>query len=107
MITKQSVVSLGPDIRYRVVDEDEGVVVRQEAGEILVVNKVGAYFLRLVDGSRSIENIAVDLEQIFDTDQKTLLDDLLTFTDSLIRAGVVSFNEVQNGPNPADPDKGP
>ena len=89
MITVDSVVVLQPDIRYRVVD-DEGVIVRQQMGEILVVNNVGACFLRLVDGERSIVKIANNIAELFEVDSKTLLDDLVDFAVSLEDAGVIA-----------------
>lgn len=90
MITTDSVVALQPDVRYRVVDEEEGVIVRQQAGEVIVVNSVGACFLRLVDGERSIASIAEDLENQFEIDAQTLLDDLVEFAVTLEGAGVIT-----------------
>jgi hypothetical protein len=46
---------LAPDVRFRVVG-DEGVVVRQDAGEVLVVNGVAARVLELLDPRRRTES---------------------------------------------------
>ena len=48
-----SVLRRGADVRYRVI-EDEGVVVRQGAGEVLVLNDLGTRILVLADGATPV-----------------------------------------------------
>ena len=101
---------LAPDVRFRVVG-GEGVVVRQEAGEVLVVNGVAARVLELLDprrakGSdpdagergRSFDELLDRLGEEFEAEGEEVARDLREFLDEVVEGGVV----VSTGDVPAD-----
>jgi len=79
---------LARDVRFRIIVE-EGVVLRQQSAEVLVVNEVGARVLALVDPSRSLTQIVDRLEEEFEVGRDALEADLAAFVAELIAAGVV------------------
>jgi len=89
MISVDTVLQLCSDVRFRTLD-DEGVVVRQEAGEVIALNEVGANFLKLVDGQRSVADIIAQLQDVFDVDTESLRKDIIHFASELEQAGVVT-----------------
>jgi hypothetical protein len=76
------------DVRFRVVG-DEGVLVRQEAGEVIAVNEVGASVLALLDSRRSVGNILDALLEEYDVDRASLSSDVFRFLAELQEAGVL------------------
>lgn len=76
------------DVRFRTIGA-EGVVIRQEAGEVLVVNEVGARVLALLDGQRAVEELLAQLAAEFDVDLRQLREDLAGYLDELVAAGVL------------------
>ena len=76
------------DVRFRIV-LDEGVIVRQESAEVLVVNEVGARALALIDGRRTAGEIADTLEREFAVEPARLRDDLASYLDEIAAAGIV------------------
>lgn len=95
---------LAPDVRFRVVS-GEGVVVRQDAGEVLVVNGVAARVLELLDPrrmegddpvsgpadlppGRSFDEMLAPLQEEFDATEEEIARDLRGFLDELVAGGV-------------------
>jgi hypothetical protein len=76
------------DVRFRVVGE-EGVVVRQEAGEVWVVNEVGARVLALLDGRRTVTAAMAILADEFDVELERLAADLAVYLEELLAGGVL------------------
>jgi hypothetical protein len=76
------------DVRFRIV-ADEGVVIRQQAAEVLVVNEVGARILQLLDGKRSLAQVRACLAAEFAAEPAELERDVAAYVDALIAAGVV------------------
>jgi hypothetical protein len=76
------------DVRFRTIGA-EGVVIRQEAGEVLVVNEVGARVLALLDGQLAVEELLAQLAAEFDVDLQQLREDLAGYLDELVAAGVL------------------
>lgn len=88
MVDSTTVFELKPDVRHRLVS-DEGVVLRQEAGEVMVVNEVGARVLELVDAhTDALSMIDVLLEE-FEIDRLTLERDVAHYLDELLSHGVI------------------
>lgn len=91
---------LASDVRFRVVG-GEGVVVLQDAGEVLVVNGVAARVLELLDprrgrGSgpqpgegRSFSELLERLGQEFEATEEEIARDLREFLDEVLAGGVV------------------
>lgn len=76
------------DARHRNIG-GEGIVVRQRAGEVMVVNEVGARVLDLVEAGTSVGAMLALLETEFDTDRATLERDVRAYLAELVDAGVV------------------
>jgi hypothetical protein len=82
-------VRLCSDVRYQRV-ADEGVVVRQDAGEVLVLNEVGTRILVLLDQGLSRQQIVERLHEEFDAEPQRLGDDLEAFVYELRASGIIA-----------------
>ena len=71
------------DVRYRILDE-EGVVVRQNAGEVLVLNYLGTRILGLADGAAPVAAWIDALMHELDVDRPRLERDVLAFAGELV-----------------------
>jgi coenzyme PQQ biosynthesis protein PqqD len=87
MISRSSVYRHRGDVRFRVID-DEAVLVRQDAGEMIVLNETGARILELIDGERSVESIIDEMSQEFESSREELQRDVTEFVQQLIDLGV-------------------
>ena len=83
-----TVYGLSPDCRYRRV-VDEGVILRQSAGEVLVSNAVGARVMDLLDGTNPVAAIVDRLVSELDVDRDTAERDLAAFLQGLLDGGVI------------------
>ena len=82
------------DVRYRILN-DEAVVIRQRAGEVLGLNSLGARLLDSVDGRRRTEEIIATLLPDYDVDRETFTSDSLAFFEAMSSSGVIE--EVPEG----------
>ncbi len=92
-MTPSSVYRHCGDVRYRVID-DEAVVIRQDAGEVLGLNDIGARVLELVDGKASVEVLLEKMAGEFETDRAQLERDVFEFLKELTEAGVIERIEA-------------
>ena len=76
------------DVRFRTVG-GEGVVLRQEAREVLVVNETGARVLELLDGRRDVAAVHAVLAAERVAAAGAVRRDLDDFLTELVEAGVV------------------
>ena len=76
------------DVRFRIV-LDEGVVIKQDTAEVLVLNEVGARVLDLVDGRRTTSDIGDALAGEFDIGDEELRRDLAGYLAELVEVGLV------------------
>ena len=77
------------DVRYRHL-EPESVVVRQQAGEVLVLNQLGGRVLDLVDGRRSVGEVLTRvLAEHPAVARDTIERDVQSFLNELVAAGIV------------------
>jgi len=76
------------EVRYRIVD-GEAVVVRQRAGEVMVLNSTGARIMELVDGERPVTGIVDALGEEVEAPRATLEADVTAFLRELAEAGVL------------------
>lgn len=77
-----------PDVRFRTV-LDEGVVIKQDTAEVLVLNEVGARVLELLDGTRTVGDVETALAREFDAPAAELGRDLESYVEQLLAAGIV------------------
>lgn len=71
--------------------EEGGVVLRLDSGELFTVNDTTLEFLRGLDGVRTIADVARRMTDIFDVDEATLTADLIEISDELIRESVITL----------------
>lgn len=80
-----------PKVVGRVVD-DEAVLVLPEKGKVKVLNEVGARIWSLVDGKRSVRQIAAEICREYQVEQFEAEEDTLAFLNDLAGRGVVAGN---------------
>lgn len=83
-----SVLHRRADVRFRVIDT-EGVVVRQGAGEVLVLNDLGTRILALADGLTPVAGWIDTLLGEFEVDPMVLERDVLAFAAELVEQGLL------------------
>lgn len=76
-----SVQSLGED--------DGGVVLRIDTGEMYTVNDTTLSFLREIDGQRSVADIAGQMVHVFDVEPEVVLADLIEVANGLAAESLV------------------
>lgn len=76
------------DTRYRNIG-DEGIVVRQTVGEVLVLNEIGIRVLELLEAAVSVSGLLDALDAEYDIDRVTLERDVLAYLQELVDAGVI------------------
>jgi len=76
------------DIPWRLI-EDKALVVNPETSLIYPFNAVASRVWELLDGTKSVSDIAAIIVQEFDTDEETALADLADFTRDLEKAGLL------------------
>jgi hypothetical protein len=74
--------------------ENEAVIVLPEQGKIKVLNEVGARIWSLVDGQRSVREIAEQLSAEYHLPQTEAEADTLEFVDQLLAKGVLKLTAV-------------
>ena len=79
-----------PEVLGRMVD-DEAVLVMPQKGQVKVLNEVGGTIWELIDGKRTIGEIAKQLCSQFAVDQDTAQADTLKFLADLIDREIVYF----------------
>lgn len=80
------------DVRFRIIDH-EAVVLRQEAGETLVLNEVGARVLSLLADGTNLEHTADILAREFTVERERAHADVLSFVAELQAAGVLEGSD--------------
>jgi hypothetical protein len=96
-----SVLRRRADVRFRVIDE-EGVVVRQAAGEVLVLNETATRILALADGIAPVAAWIDALLGELEVGRQELERDVLAFAAELVEQGLLEPAAAQTGaPAPA------
>ena len=88
MIETGTILKRCADTRYRNIG-DEGVVVRQTAGEVLVLNEVGVRVLDLLETTVPVSDLLDALNAEYAVDRATLERDVLAYLQELVDAGVI------------------
>ncbi len=76
------------DVRFRRV-ADEGVVLVQDANEVLALNEVGASILEHIGNGLTVPDIVERLWEEFDADRNELEADTAEFVRELLESGVI------------------
>ncbi len=88
MIATDMVLKRCADARYRNIG-GEGVVVRQAAGEVLVLNEIGVRVLELLEATMPVSGLLDALDAEYEIDRPTLEQDVLAYLQELVDAGVI------------------
>lgn len=88
MIEAGMVLQRCADTRYRNIG-GEGVVVRQAAGEVLVLNEIGVRVLELLETAAPVSGLLNALDAEYQIDRPTLERDVLAYLQELVDAGVI------------------
>jgi len=75
-------------VRFRIVDR-EAVVVRQDSGEVMVLNEVGARVLALLAEGLSPARIAQRIPEEFEVAREQAEEDVELYLKELVEAGVI------------------
>lgn len=76
------------DIPWRII-EDKALVVNPETSLIYPFNTVACRVWELLDGTKSVSDVAAIIVREFDTDDKTAISDITDFICDLEKAGLV------------------
>lgn len=77
-----------PEVRFRII-AGEAVVLRQDVGETLVLNEVGARVLQLLAAGTAASDLPERIVQEFAVSPDIALADTAAFVAELVRAGVL------------------
>lgn len=69
--------------------DDEGIFVLQEAGEVLVVNQIGAFIVEHLEGSRSLDELVAAITERYEIDAERARADARSLLDTLLEAGAI------------------
>lgn len=70
--------------------DDEGIFVLQEAGEVLVVNEVGAFIVEQLQAERSVYEVVTAITDRYAVDRNRARADAQILLDALLDAGAIS-----------------
>lgn len=87
------------DVRYRQID-GEAVVLRQDAGETLVLNEAGSLILDCLAKGRSAAETANALAEAFEVSENEALSDVEAFAAELEAAGILEKSSEGAAPCP-------
>ena len=76
--------------------DDEGTVILLISGMMHQLNLLGGMIWNLCDGSRDIKRVVSELQEEFDVDEATLLNDVQEFVDDLLERGWLSYDQSTN-----------
>lgn len=81
-----------PNIIWRVLD-DGVVVVSPQEGQVRVLNKVGTTIWGLIDGRRTVTDLAAALVEQYDVPLEEARRDLRTFLAELTERGLLQWSQ--------------
>jgi hypothetical protein len=70
--------------------DDEGIFVLQEAGEVLVVNAVGAFIVEQLKADHNLEQVVVAVTERYAVEPAQARADALSLVDALLEAGAIA-----------------
>ena len=88
MIASSSVLRARTDVRYRVVDH-KAIVIRQQEGEVVVLNEVGARVLDLLQAGTPVQGVLDVMAAEFEVGRAELEKDVLAFVRQLLDGGIL------------------
>ena len=90
VITSATQLVLGENVALQDLgDEEGGVLLKLDSGEMYTVNETTLAFLQEIDGERSIGDIIERMMAMFDVDQETLSGDVAEIAEELMGESLV------------------
>ena len=74
---------------------DELVVVLSDQGKYVVLNATGAKVAQMVDGNKTLTEIASEISESFETDFNQVIKDVLTFSEDLVSRGILKIIDTE------------
>ena len=65
------------------------VILNPETGDYFGINSVGADFMRLIDGKKTLSEIIDEMDKLYDVDCDILSADLNSLTGSLLKNNIL------------------
>ena len=78
-----------PDLAFRQIGDEGGLVVLPGRAEVKVLNPVGIAVFALLDGSRDVDTLVAAVAQEFDVEPSQARTDVVTFLTELQREGML------------------
>ena len=69
---------------------DESIVYDSREGKVHVLNGTGAFIWRLLDGSKTVEDVSAELADQYETDRNNALMDVWEFINNLKKMGLIN-----------------
>lgn len=69
--------------------KDEVLAIDQQGGKVLSLNAVAKEVLDCIDGTKSLEEIAKEIAQEYETNEQQILEDVREFLMGVIELGLV------------------
>jgi hypothetical protein len=88
-VTLETRPARSPRIVYRTID-GEAVLVDAQHGKVRVLNEVAGRMWELIDGQRSLAEIAAIVSQEYEAQLDQVESDVVVFLDDLMRKGLCS-----------------
>jgi len=82
-----------PNMVLRIEDDDCGLLFDPDAGEVRVLNRSAVEIWNMLDGRRSLQELIVDLGDVFDEMGPEAEVQILQTIKSLIQIGAVSLSD--------------
>jgi Coenzyme PQQ synthesis protein D (PqqD) len=93
-VTAKTVLRLADKVSLQPLGEEEGgVILRLDSGELFTVNDTALSFVAALDGSRSVEGAVALIANEYDVDPETLTHDLIEIATDLLAAELVERAE--------------
>ena len=80
------------DVRFRVVDDD-GVIIRQSEGEVILVNELGGQILTLIQQQQSLTDIVAALKARYSAEPTEVMEDTRAFLKEMLTSQVIDFTQ--------------
>jgi len=82
-----------PDVAWQSVD-GEAVILHISGKTLRGLNAVGSHVWRLIDGNRTLAEIAHEVSGDFSRGEETVFEDVKTFLNELLGKNMVTFSDV-------------
>jgi len=69
--------------------DDEGIFVLQDAGEVLVVNEIGAFIVEQLKAEHSLDEVVTAITERYSVDAARARTDATSLLDALLGAGAI------------------